>query len=214
LRSARAAFCGINPGTLSGDLGLHFARLARAVGSWCRSVLWRRSVRAGTEHVVEGLWAKGSNGPMERRTPSAESQWGGLRHTAVAASDCEGIIDIMDKADTTQQWLLTAESDLRRVTNAETRFSAAMSVNHITMLAAADELDAATRKAMAWLAENPCPEVELGGRVGLMLSTCAEVALTAERALTDPTADIEAVFGRLGDLLAIIDFHSATLEAR
>ena len=34
----------------------------------------------------------------------------------------------------------------------------------------------------------------------------------AERALTDPSADIEAVFGRLGDLLAIIDFHSETLS--
>ena len=81
------------------------------------------------------------------------------------------------------------------------------------LAAAADELDAATREAMAWMAGNPCPDAELGGRVGLMLSTCAEVALTAERALTDPTADFEAVFGRLGDLLAIIDFHSETLEA-
>ena len=46
-----------------------------------------------------------------------------------------------------------------------------------------------------------------------MLSTCAEVASTAERALTDSSVDIEAVFGRLGDLLAIIDFHSETLKA-
>ena len=54
---------------------------------------------------------------------------------------------------------------------------------------------------------------QVGGRVGLMLSTCAEVAFTAERALTDSRVDIEAVFGRLGDLLAIIDFHSETLKA-
>ena len=59
---------------------------------------------------------------------------------------------------------------------------------------------------------EPCPDPELGGRVGLMLSTSAEVALTAQRALTDPTADIEAVFGRLGDLRAIIDFHSERLR--
>jgi hypothetical protein len=119
----------------------------------------------------------------------------------------------MDRTHTTQQWLLAAASDLRRVTNAESRFSAAMSVNHITMLAAADELEAATREATAWMAGNPCPDPELGGRVDLMLSTCAEVAVTAERALSNPTADIEAVFGRLGDLLAIIDFHSETLHA-
>ena len=119
----------------------------------------------------------------------------------------------MDRTHTTQQWLLAATSDLRRVTNAETRFTAAMSVNHITMLAAADELDAATREATAWVAGNPCPDPELVGQVCLMLSTCAEVALTAERALTDPTADIEAVFGRLGELLAIIDFDSESFGA-
>jgi hypothetical protein len=119
----------------------------------------------------------------------------------------------MDQEQDTQQWLFKAAGDLRRVTNAETRFSAAMSMNRVTMLAAADELEAATREALAWMAGNPCPDPEVGGRVGLMLSTCAEVALTAERALTNPCTDIEAVFGRLGDLLAIIDFHSETLKA-
>src|ERR1700753_4024589 len=108
----------------------------------------------------------------------------------------------MDLEHDTQQWLLKAAADLRRVTNAETRFSAAMSMNHVTMLAAADELEAAPRGAMPWMRANPGPEREVGGRVGLMLSTCAEVAFTAERALTDSCVDIEAVFGRLGDLLA------------
>ena len=120
---------------------------------------------------------------------------------------------VMDQELETQQWLLKAGADLRRVTNAETRFSAAMSMNHVTMLAAADELEASTREAMAWMAGNPCPDREVGARVGLMLSTCAEVAFTAEMALTNSAADIEAVFGRLGDLLAIIDFHSETLKA-
>jgi hypothetical protein len=119
----------------------------------------------------------------------------------------------MDQEREIQQWLLKAGADLRRVTNAETRFSAAMSMNHVTMLAAADELEAATREAMAWMAGNPCPDREVAGRVTLMLSTCAEVAFTAEIALTSSCPDIEAVFGRLGDLLAIIDFHSETLKA-
>src|SRR5580704_114545 len=65
---------------------------------------------------------------------------------------------VMDQEQETQQWLLKAGADLRRVTNAETRFSAAMSMNHVTMLAAADELEAATREAMAWMAGNPCPD--------------------------------------------------------
>src|SRR6202042_3786461 len=120
---------------------------------------------------------------------------------------------VMDQELETQQWFLKGGAALRRVTNAETRFSAALSMNHVTMLAAADELEAATREATTWMRANPCPDREVGGRVGLMLSTCAEVAFTAERALTDSCVDIEAVFGRLGDLLAIIDFHSETLKA-
>ena len=74
-------------------------------------------------------------------------------------------------------------------------------------------LEAATREATMWMRGNSCPDREVGGRVRLMLSTCAEVAATAERALSDDCTDIEAVFGRLGDLLAIIDFHSETLKA-
>ena len=60
---------------------------------------------------------------------------------------------------------------------------------------------------------QPLPGSRSRSRVGLMLSTCAEVAFTAEMALTNSCTDIEAVFGRLGDLLAIIDFHSETLKA-
>src|ERR1700744_1006366 len=106
----------------------------------------------------------------------------------------------MDQEEDTQQWLLKAAADVRRGTNAEARFSAAMSMNHVTMLAAADELEARARGAVTWGRGNPGPDREVGGRVGLMLSTCAEVAFTAERALTDSRVDIEAVFGRLGDL--------------
>jgi len=36
------------------------------------------------------------------------------------------------------------------------------------------------------------------------------VALTAQRALIHPSGNIEAAFGRLGDLMAAIDFHSQT----
>jgi len=45
-----------------------------------------------------------------------------------------------------------------------------------------------------------------------MLNTCTELALTAQRAIAGPYADLEAAAGRLGDLLAIIDFHSQTLD--
>jgi hypothetical protein len=119
----------------------------------------------------------------------------------------------MDKEPTAQHWLIKAAAVLGRVTGAERRFSTSMSVNDVTMLAAADELDAATREARVWVAANNCPDLELGGRVDLMLSTCAEVAVTAQRAITDPATETDLVIGRLGDLLAIIDFHSQTLDA-
>ena len=119
----------------------------------------------------------------------------------------------MDKEPTAHHWLIRATAVLGRVTGAERRFSTAISLNDVTLLAAADELEAATKEAKVWVAANSCPDLELGGRVDLMLSTCAEVALTAQRAVTDPATETDLVIGRLGDLLAIIDFHSQTLNA-
>ncbi len=120
----------------------------------------------------------------------------------------------MDKEPTIQRWLTKATAFLQRVAGAESRFSASMMMNEVTMLAAADELQVATWDATLWMAVNACPDVEFGQRVALMLNTYAEVALTAERAITDPSADIDAVIGRLGHLLAVIDLQSQTLDAR
>ena len=113
----------------------------------------------------------------------------------------------------TLQWRIKAMTALHRVTAAERRFSAAVRVNKVTMLASADELEAATRDAKAWVATNPCPDPKLGAHVDWMLDTCVEVALTAQRAVTGPYADSDAVKARLGNLLAVIDFHSQTLDA-
>ena len=104
--------------------------------------------------------------------------------------------------------------EIERVTAAERRFSQSITLNNeITMLAAADELQAATREATVWRMANPCPDSKLGTHVAWMLTTCMEVAITAQRALTDRTADVEEAMGRLGLLLAVIDFHSQTLDA-
>jgi len=118
----------------------------------------------------------------------------------------------MDKERTAEHWLIKATPVLQRVTGAESRFSVSMRLSEVAMLAAADELEAATRDATAWVAANVCPVMELEGRVALMLNTCAEVALTARRVINDPSTDIEATIGRLGDLLAVIDFQSRTLR--
>ena len=69
----------------------------------------------------------------------------------------------MDKEPTAQHWLIKATPFLGRVTGAESRFSASMNLNEVTMLAAADELEAATREATVWVKANACPDFELGG---------------------------------------------------
>lgn len=108
-------------------------------------------------------------------------------------------------------WRIKAMAVLRRVLAAERRFSASIGANKITMLAAADELDAATRDATAWLAKNPCPDARLGVHAAGMLSTCTEAALVAQRSVTGPFAGSQGVMTRLQDLVTVIDFHSALL---
>ena len=53
--------------------------------------------------------------------------------------------------------------ELERVTAAERRFSQSITLNNeVTMLAAADELQAATRDATVWRLANPCPDSNWG----------------------------------------------------
>ena len=110
-------------------------------------------------------------------------------------------------------WRIKATAVLQRVAEAESRFSASMAVNEVAMLAAADELQVATWDATLWTTVNACSDLELGERVALMLNTCAELALTAQRVITDPSADTRATIGHLGDLLAVIDYQSQKLDA-
>lgn len=118
----------------------------------------------------------------------------------------------MDVEGTAQHWLIKASTALHPVAAAARRFSASLKVSEVTMLAAADELQAATWDAKRWVAANACPDAELAGRVALMLKTCAEAALTAQRAIFDPSADTGAIIGRLGELVSVIDFQSQALE--
>ena len=150
----------------------------------------------------------------------------GLKNIAICADQTQSTIEcrggenrsegpiIMDKEPTIQHWLIKATAFLQRVARAKGRFSTSVRVNEVTMLAAADELQVATWDATLWMAVNACPDVELGQRLALMLNTYAEVALTAQRAITDPSADTDAVIGRLEDLLALIDLQSQILDAR
>jgi hypothetical protein len=118
----------------------------------------------------------------------------------------------MDVEGTAQHWLIKASTALYPVSAAVHRFSASLRVTEVTMLAAADELQAATWDAKRWMAANACPDVELRGRVVLLLKTCAEAALTAQRAIFDPAADTQAIIGRLCVLVSIIDLQSQALD--
>ena len=120
--------------------------------------------------------------------------------------------EIVDRERTVQRWFIEASPALRPVRGAERRFSVSLAVSEVTMLAASDELAVAIRDATAWMAINPCPDVELGSRVNQMLKTCAEVATTAQRAITHPSGNVDAVHDRLSYLLAIIEVHSHSLD--
>jgi len=119
----------------------------------------------------------------------------------------------LGQATSVSLWRIRAIAVLQRVMATQRRFSESMRVNKVTMLAAADELDAATRDATAWLAKNPCPDAKLAAHVAWMLNACTEVALAAQRAVTGPFAGTQADMDRLRDLLTVIDFHSETFDA-
>ncbi len=144
-------------------------------------------------NVVTALRGLSSNGSMEPQEGSSESQ-------------------SMSEELPADVWRMKAMSTLQRVTAAERRFAASIRINEITMLAAADELEAATKDARVWLSGNRCPDPKLGAHLDWMLSTCTEVALTAQRAVTGPFASTIDVMERLADLLTVVEFHSQTLD--
>ena len=121
-------------------------------------------------------------------------------------------MDDTQRISRAEHWRLSTTIELDRVTVIGRRFSESMGEDEAAMLAVADELQAATADATAWLEANPCPDVKLGTHVSWMQSTCAEIALTAQRAVIDPSGDTEAVTSRLGHLLSVIDFHLQMLD--
>jgi hypothetical protein len=114
----------------------------------------------------------------------------------------------MDKKKTLPEWRLRATPDMHRVATGANRLSASMGVNRTTTLAAADELQAATKAAKAWFDANPCPDRTLGGFVADFLNTCAETALTAQRFATEADTEHEEARRHLGELLTLVDAQS------
>jgi hypothetical protein len=154
---------------------------------------------------------------MEDCPTSAESRVGvALWNWRAAGREYSGLArssGMMDKEPTTQHWRNKAAALMQRVDGAKSRFSASMSMNAVTMLAAADELQVATWDASLWMTINPCPDFERRERFALTLNTCAEVALTAQRAIADHSANVGAIMDSLGNLLTVVDLQAETLHA-
>jgi hypothetical protein len=115
--------------------------------------------------------------------------------------------------ETTAAWRTRGREVLGFVVAAERRLSVSLRPNDVSMLAAADELSAATKVARVWLAANPCPDPGLGVQMARMLNDCAEVALTSQRVATDPQSNTEAVRSRIDNLAAVIRIDARSLEA-
>ncbi len=111
-----------------------------------------------------------------------------------------------------QHWRNQAARTLELVTAAERRFTVSLGVNDVTLLAAADELQVATKDASTWMIANPCPDQRLWSHVAWSLKTLTEVAHRAQRAVTDPSVDTQTVTGQLRYLLTIYDFQSEMLD--
>lgn len=118
----------------------------------------------------------------------------------------------MDSDDTAQHWLLRSSAVFARVTSAQSRFSASLGMHGAPILAAADELEVATRDARAWMRANLCPDRDLASQAKLMLNTCAEVAHFAERAIIDGSIEPRTILGRLSGLLAVINVQARELD--
>jgi hypothetical protein len=118
----------------------------------------------------------------------------------------------MERNQTQNQWRIRATPDMYRVAAAASRLSVSMRVNGTTTLAAADELQAASKAATTWFAANPCPDRMLGSFFAGILNSCDEIALAAQRAATEHDTERTETWRRLGRLLALVGAQSRTFE--
>ena len=113
----------------------------------------------------------------------------------------------------TEQWRCRALFEMNRMRSACRRYSEAITLRDgSAKLAAANELEAVTKDADAWLSAHLCSEAKLEVHIERMLNASALVALIAQRAVTDPPANIGTAMGRIGRLLAEIDIDWHLLE--
>ena len=132
-------------------------------GAYCRDVGGLQSV--WLDGASDGL-ARIAVGPGWRT--SRRGRFRGGRRTMTMDQE---------RIPTAQQWRLSAMAKIQRVTTAERRFSASITLNSagIANVGGGRRAQAATRDATVWRMANPCPDSKLGTHVAWMLTTCMEV---------------------------------------
>jgi len=110
------------------------------------------------------------------------------------------------------QWHARALADVERVRTAESRLVGALGAGETAVLAAADEVEVATRDAMAWLRSNPMADPALAARVRRMEKAYAALERAAHELAAYPGLEPIEARGRLRDLISVVDFQSEKLS--
>lgn len=119
----------------------------------------------------------------------------------------------MGTGPTAMQWYAKAMGDLERVRTAESRLASSMGGGGAAVTAAADELQAATRDAIAWLADNPNPDRSLADKVARFIKAYAALQRVAQETAAYPDLEPGEARTRLRDLISVVDYQSQKLHA-
>ena len=119
---------------------------------------------------------------------------------------------VHDDLPTPMQWHARALADVERVRTAESRLDRALGAGETAVLAAADEVEVATRDAIVWLASNPVADPALAARVQRMGKAYAALERAAQELAAYPALEPVEARARLRDLISVVDFQSEKLS--
>jgi hypothetical protein len=110
------------------------------------------------------------------------------------------------------QWHSRALADVERVRTAESRLVSALGAGETAVVAAADEVEVATRDAMAWLVDNPVSDSVLAARVARMVKAYAALEGAAREMALYPRLEPREARARLSGLISVVDHQSEKLN--
>lgn len=110
------------------------------------------------------------------------------------------------------QWHAKTMADVERVRTAESRLVGVLGAGEPAAVAAADELEVATRDAMAWLVDTPVTDAALEPRVERMIKAYAALEGAALEIAACPALGAADARARLRDLVSVVDFQAGKLS--